>query len=73
MEPSNKGDQVDNQALPNNSILFIEDNNNTNKDLKEEIFNSVIYTKMISEHKKLFKETKKKYSNKSKIKKFNGM
>ena len=42
MEASNEGDHVDNQALPNNSILFIEDNNDTNNDLKEEIFNSVI-------------------------------
>ena len=68
MEESNEGDHVDNQALPNNSILFIEDNNDTNNDLKEEIFNSVIYTKMVSEHKKLFKETKKNIPIKGKLK-----
>ena len=46
------------EDLPSNSILFRLDDNKDDKD--EEIFNSVIFKKMVDDHRKLYKEKEKK-------------
>jgi len=47
------------EDLPSNSILFrLYDNKDDSKD--EDIFNSVIFKKMVEDHKKLYKEKEKK-------------
>ena len=52
MEEKKEGNKGENKLLPNNSILFREDNN-FNNDSKEEIFNTVIFTKMVTDYKNL--------------------
>ena len=50
----NESNNILYKTLPKNSILFQEDDNDN--DSKEEIFNTKIFTNMVSEHKKILKE-----------------
>ena len=68
MEPKNKENKGENQFLPNNSILFREDNIDSKINPKDEIFNSFIFLKMVSEHKNFLKDNKQKNPVKGKLK-----